>query len=219
MIFNAHHLPARVQTDAVDRARTDSVVAFIEPMRGTASFVLYRSAASHFLYWLNLRGIPITNVDMALVRRFAKHRCCCPYYTAKQLRDPIYISRVGRFVHFLEARVIFRLLKMSRTSLDTYPFMPSAFCRWDTAAPCEVFIVQLLNISQPGFVSCAFNGAMSTTPSLSAFSDTIATARSGAKGPSFPIAGRRHADAGHIGCRLHEGGRRCPVGQHHGCVG
>jgi hypothetical protein len=104
MIFNAHHLPARVQTDAVDRARTDSVVAFIEPMRGTASFVLYRSAARHFLYWLNLRGIPITNVDMALVRRFAKHRCCCPYYSAKQLRDPIYISRVGRFVHFLEAR-------------------------------------------------------------------------------------------------------------------
>jgi hypothetical protein len=71
---------------------------------GTASFVLYRSAARHFLCWLNRKRIPITDADTAIVRRFAEHRCCCPYYSAEQLRDPVYISRVGRFVRFLEDR-------------------------------------------------------------------------------------------------------------------
>lgn len=111
MIFDAHHLAARAQTDAVNQATTDVVAAFIEPMRGTASFVLYRSAARHFLYWLNRRRIPITDADTAIVRRFTEHRCCCPYYSAKQLRDPVYISRVGRFVRFLEDRGNIRVVE------------------------------------------------------------------------------------------------------------
>jgi hypothetical protein len=121
MIFDAHHLPAGAQTDAVNQATTDVVAAFIEPMRGTASFVLYRSAARHFLYWLNRRRIPITDADTAIVRRFAEHRCCCPYYSAKQLRDPVYISRshrravamrVGSIVVVLQIRKTFQLQRL-----------------------------------------------------------------------------------------------------------
>jgi site-specific recombinase XerD len=104
MMFDAHHLPVRSQTDAANRASTDAAAAFLEPMRGTASFVIYGSAARHFLCWLGRRRIPISSVDMAIVRRFTKHRCCCPRYSAKQLHDPVYISRVGRFVRFLEDR-------------------------------------------------------------------------------------------------------------------
>lgn len=184
MTFDAHHLPARARTDAVNQATTDVVAGFIEPMRGTASFVLYRSAARHFLYWLNRRRIPITDADTAIVRRFAEHRCCCPYYSAKQVRDPVYISRVGRFVRFLEDRGNIRVVE----DVEDIPRYLSVY-----------FIIRLLNISQPGFASRDFNGAMSTTPSLNALSVTIATARSGANVPSQRVRGRRHVCAAHDG--------------------
>jgi hypothetical protein len=77
--------------------------------------------ARHFLYWLNRRRIPITDADTAIVRRFAEHRCCCPYYSAKQLRDPVYISRshrravamrVGSIVVVLQIRKTFQLQRL-----------------------------------------------------------------------------------------------------------
>jgi site-specific recombinase XerD len=104
MIFDAHHLPARAQTDCASRDSIDTVADFLEPMRGTSSFVNYGSAARHFLFWLNRSRIPVSSVDVAIVRRFARHRCRCPRYSPKQLRDPLYISLVGRFVRFLEDR-------------------------------------------------------------------------------------------------------------------
>lgn len=104
MIFDAHHLPACSQTDCADRGSTDAVAEFLEPMRGTSSFVNYGSAARHFLFWLKQNRISVSSVDVAIVHRFAKHRCRCPRYSPKQLRDPVYISRVGRFVRFLEGR-------------------------------------------------------------------------------------------------------------------
>jgi site-specific recombinase XerD len=104
MIFDAHHLPPRVQTNYAGRESTDGLAEFLEQMRGTPAFVSYGSAARHFLFWLNRSRIPISSVDVAIVRRFAKHRCRCPRYSPKQLRNPVYISRVGRFVRFLEDR-------------------------------------------------------------------------------------------------------------------
>jgi site-specific recombinase XerD len=104
MILDAHHLPARSQADCASRDSTDVVAEFLEPMRGTSSFVNYGSAARHFLFWLNRTRIPIRSVDSTIVRHFAKHRCRCPRYSAARLRDPVYVSRVGRFVRFLEDR-------------------------------------------------------------------------------------------------------------------
>ena len=53
MIFDAHHLPAHSRTDCVNLRSTDALAEFLEPMRGTWSFVLDGSAARHFLFWLN----------------------------------------------------------------------------------------------------------------------------------------------------------------------
>lgn len=104
MIFDAHHLPAHSRTDCVNLRSTDALAEFLEPMRGTWSFVLYGSAARHFLFWLNQNRIPVSSVEVAIVRRFAKHRCRCPRYSPKQLRDSVYINRVSRFIRFLEDR-------------------------------------------------------------------------------------------------------------------
>jgi len=78
MTFNPRHLPSRPHLEDEDRSSTDAVTAFLEPLRGTASFVTYSSAARHFLRWLDLRRIPLASVDATAVARFAKHRCRCP---------------------------------------------------------------------------------------------------------------------------------------------
>jgi site-specific recombinase XerD len=104
MIFDAHHLPARSLIDCTSRDLSDALAEFLEPMRGISSFVIYGSAARHFLFWLNRDRIPTSRADMAIIRRFAKHRCRCPRYSPRQLRDPVYINHVGRFVRFLEDR-------------------------------------------------------------------------------------------------------------------
>jgi site-specific recombinase XerD len=104
MTFDAGDLSGHPQTDRATRDSTDALAEFLEPMRGTSSFVSCGSAARHFLFWLNRNRIVISSVDMAVVHRFAKHRCRCPRYSPEQLINPAYISRVGRFVRFLEDR-------------------------------------------------------------------------------------------------------------------
>ncbi len=104
MTFSPHHLPSRPDSEDANPASADAVTVFLEPLRGTASFVNYSSAARHFLHWLDLRRIRLASVDATTVARFAKHRCRCPRYSPAQLRDPVYLGRVGRFVRFLEDR-------------------------------------------------------------------------------------------------------------------
>ena len=82
----------------------DAVSVFLEPWRNAPSFVTYSSAARHFLHWLDLIQVPVADVDMSIVQRFAGHKCCCPRYSPGKLRDPYYINQVGRFVRFLEDR-------------------------------------------------------------------------------------------------------------------
>jgi len=64
----------------------------------------YSSPTRHFLFWLNLCGINISDVDDSVVIRFQRHRCSCTRYSARELGRSPYISRVRRFVRFLEAR-------------------------------------------------------------------------------------------------------------------
>ncbi len=81
--------------------------AFLDHLRAarlSSAVRHYASAARHFLLWLDQRRIPLAIVDIGAVGRFARHRCHCPRYSSRELRDPAYISRVGRFVRFLEDR-------------------------------------------------------------------------------------------------------------------
>jgi len=98
------HLPERPETTPCHQTLQDIVRDFLEPMRGTASFVVYGSSTRHFLYWLGCKRIPIASVDIAVVQQFSRHKCGCPRYSARQLRDRYYINRVGHFVRFLEGR-------------------------------------------------------------------------------------------------------------------
>lgn len=104
MALNPYHLSSRLRLKDPDDSPTDAVSAFLEPLRGTDSFVKYGSAARHFLHWLDQRRISLVNVDATTIARFAKHRCHCPRYCPAQLRDPLYLGRVGRFVRFIEDR-------------------------------------------------------------------------------------------------------------------
>lgn len=104
MIFNPRHLLFRPRLADDAPSSTDAVTAFLEPLRGTASFVNYGSAARHFLHWLDRRRLPLASVGATSVARFAKHQCRCPRYSPAQLRNPVYLGRVGRFVRFLEDR-------------------------------------------------------------------------------------------------------------------
>ncbi len=60
------------------------------------------SAARHLLKWAAIRRIAIRDIDAATIDRFARHRCRCGRYSAAQLRDPAYITEVGRFLRYLE---------------------------------------------------------------------------------------------------------------------
>ena len=83
------------------------VSAFLEHLRSTRSPRIsrhYSSAARHFLLWLDRCRIPATSADDTIVDRFARHRCRCPRYSRRELGSPVYVSRVRRFVRFLEDR-------------------------------------------------------------------------------------------------------------------
>ncbi|GLR90329.1 tyrosine-type recombinase/integrase [Bradyrhizobium iriomotense] len=60
------------------------------------------SAARHFLKWAGAHGIARADIDAAAVDRFARHRCRCGRYSSRQLRDPVYITDVRRFLRYLE---------------------------------------------------------------------------------------------------------------------
>ena len=80
--------------------------AFLESLRSFRSGALQtdQSAARHFLTWLHKSRIPLSGVDEAIVERFARHRCRCGRYRARQLKTSAYLGRVRRFVCFLEER-------------------------------------------------------------------------------------------------------------------
>ncbi|MER9071109.1 tyrosine-type recombinase/integrase [Mesorhizobium sp. M0902] len=60
------------------------------------------SAARHFLKWAGAHGIAYKDLDAAAVDRFARHRCRCGRYRPRQLRDPVYMTDVRRFLRCLE---------------------------------------------------------------------------------------------------------------------
>ncbi|GJE02980.1 tyrosine-type recombinase/integrase [Methylobacterium isbiliense] len=72
------------------------------PPRSTTSLAHAGSAARHFLRWTSTHHIPIDVIDDDVVERFRRHRCACPRYSARQVREPAYLGQVRRFVCFLE---------------------------------------------------------------------------------------------------------------------
>jgi site-specific recombinase XerD len=97
------------QTTGLEPAGPDYrlAVVFLDHLRAeqlSAALRNYASAARHFLLWLDRRGIPLVAANADVVQRFARHRCRCPRYSSRQLRDPAYIGRVRRFIRFLEDR-------------------------------------------------------------------------------------------------------------------
>ena len=70
--------------------------------RSARSLAFAGSAARHFLRWLGERRIPIETIDDGVVVRFARHRCRCPRYSLRQLRESAYLGQIRRFVCFLE---------------------------------------------------------------------------------------------------------------------
>ena len=70
--------------------------------RSAAALAQAGSAARHLLRWTNTRRIPIEAIDDDVVERFARHRCTCPRYSARQVREAAYLGQVRRFVRFLE---------------------------------------------------------------------------------------------------------------------
>lgn len=107
MIISSHTLPGCHQAEARDVSQNDVLVtAFLAMLqRGKApASAHYSSAARHFLIWLDGHHIPLAAVDDLVVRRFAQHECRCPRYSSREFGTPVYISRVTRFVRFLEGR-------------------------------------------------------------------------------------------------------------------
>ena len=93
------------ETPAGLTSHADLISMFLSDRRGlrsAASLAQAASAARHFLRWTSARHIPIAAIDDDVVERFRRHRCTCPRYSARQLREPAYLSHVRRFVCFLE---------------------------------------------------------------------------------------------------------------------
>jgi integrase len=82
----------------------DLSTAFHSSLLGSAagSAALYKAAARHFLFWIEQQGIAVTTVDDAVVRRFERHRCRCQGFSRHKPNRPTFISKVRRFVRFLE---------------------------------------------------------------------------------------------------------------------
>lgn len=72
------------------------------PNQGASSAVCILAAVRHFLHWLEQRGIVIASIDDRIVRRFERHRCRCPGYSAHGAYKLAAAARVRRFVRFLE---------------------------------------------------------------------------------------------------------------------
>lgn len=77
---------------------------YLDLQRGSPAFAGYASAARHFLYWLGLSRISLGRIDATIIKRFARHPCRCPRYSALGPRRPEYVKDVRRFVRFLEDR-------------------------------------------------------------------------------------------------------------------
>ena len=102
MTFSSRKLQERPAATGASGGLKGAVEQFLEPMRGTSSCVPYAATVRHFSHWLRMRHIPLSEVDLSTVDRFARHKCSCPRYRPEPLRNREYIGRVRRFVRFLE---------------------------------------------------------------------------------------------------------------------
>jgi site-specific recombinase XerD len=86
-----------------EKVQADAFLAkYLDTQRGSPAFASRASAARHFLRWLRLRRIFLSQVDVTVVQRFARHRCQCPGYSPREPQRAGYITNVRRFISFLE---------------------------------------------------------------------------------------------------------------------
>ena len=79
----------------------------------------YAGAARHFIHWLALSAIAVTEIDVETVHRFARHRCACGRLKRKGCLSVQYMPRVHRFAAFLGAQEIGRYrLRSKRNGCD-----------------------------------------------------------------------------------------------------
>ena len=199
MIFNPRHLLFRPRLADDAPSSTDAVTAFLEPLRGTASFINYGSAARHFLHWLDRRRLPLASVDATTVARFAKHQCRCPRYSPAQLRNPVYLGRVGRFVRFLEDRGD---IPVTDGVEDVRPYLSLYADRLTSLGFCRGawrIHYQPPSTLQHGFGSRDSGGMMSMTPLSSASFGTPVAAPSVARAPNCRSLARGSVGVARIG--------------------
>ena len=78
----------------------------------------FDSAARHLAHWLMRSKIATSDIDEAIVGRFARHRCRCPGARREKHVSCKYMERVRRFVEFLGKR---GLVRLTATSVATVP--------------------------------------------------------------------------------------------------
>lgn len=61
----------------------------------------YEASARHFGHWLQSAKIAVAEINEDTVRRFARHRCCCPGVRRADRLSAKYVNRARRFVSFL----------------------------------------------------------------------------------------------------------------------
>jgi site-specific recombinase XerD len=88
----------------------------------------YDASARHFGQWLTQNGIEIAEIDEAVIKRFACHRCHCPGNRQSKPMSKKYVRRVRRFVAFLARRGIIQ--RQTAKAADTPDQRVLEFQEW-----------------------------------------------------------------------------------------
>src|SRR5215510_3662878 len=100
-----HEIGCRGQhyTDAGDLG--PALVDFAQHLSGLGYTPLmvtgFHASARHFAQWLVLTNGAVSNINDAVIYRFARHRCRCSGARRAKNISREYVSRVRRFVEFL----------------------------------------------------------------------------------------------------------------------
>lgn len=95
--------PYRIEEPPTRDALLNAFLSSLQS-RGAGTIVCNQAAVRHFLHWLEQQEIAVVSIDDGVVRRFEKHRCRCPGYSAHGYYKLEVAARIRRFVRFLEDR-------------------------------------------------------------------------------------------------------------------
>jgi integrase/recombinase XerD len=78
----------------------------------------YRASAYHFALWLERCGKRLSEIDLRLIERFARHRCKCMSGRRTNRISLLCIGRIRRFVRFLAKEQLVRPIDAPRKPVD-----------------------------------------------------------------------------------------------------